>query len=1136
MCGNLLNIIFRNSLGTLVLKFAFHRHVEGEVCFGIVSEFGRQSLIADAYGGPGRLCPMRGKRLPELIAGELESVLLRLTKLGHERLLAKVRVRVSASQWDEITAAFDSARARVQSALHVKFDFLRRLPWSLGALAHCDPAVGRRHALRIIQEFDDTPENVQVHHHTKTLLFLDPQGPLRASLENFAAGGSLEAHPALQLHVASFRYVNIVERFIEGRHAIIKRSSGRSGSAVSLSMRLPELEDMLQRQPEFLHALLGAFEEARHIACLPSLLGVASHPIFQSCSPYQMHHGAVIKHLRKILYRADVIGQFPEVRAAAAHHVRELGRRKSRAAIAVHSALGDPPAPAQTADSVRRGLFLEHFRTVAAEVPHALFSLPVEAAGCAGEMVAAALQPAFAARSAQAGGARAQAIAADVDMEDLEDLQAGSGAGIAALEDHEAPVAPAGMVGPVPDEREGAATPRGDLCPLPDVLFFKVAKASPKDWRVVTVSAAAGARVQTNDIIITAHQCFLHRDSDSPLVSSGPETTGNAVRMLRDLAGTPLRWLESHMKVWDAKAQSSYIIPSAASHIDPALLLLTFQRLCKAGAFGQADTDTPLQVGPQDACVPALQALQQQGYAERLEHRGGGGLEFWVLSRLGLANMQACRELGNPTLVAHSRTADLPLEQQSRYQLTDRLALDGWHWGKLPRGARRRQAIEYCKGSPKVWYSGEGLVSKAYLLCLLAADDLLAREGVDAIPHGRAVKFYEQLLLGKTREEAHAAACCRSAIVLDVAEEPAALEGDATVGGASVILPVAVFEENADCDVDEHPAQEEVNHEGDDDQEGVDESEGPPSPEPGLFPAALPGQQAQPPVGASQSDPVLADGAAQPCPRAFRMFRWGPFRFTPKFDTENRPTAWEAVCPYHRKSANTECKKSQAFHDEHSSQRVLNQLKQWSLQARDHDRQWKHMSVDPKTFDVLPDAVLEVRAIPWAERPEQRPLTDRELDAAEAAGAAAQGQGRGRGGRAAARGGGGGRDGRARGGQALARSRGRGRGRSGLPAQGADGDAAGAAASTSSPASSSSTSSSRSSSSSSSSSEPSGCDSDNDLLISLLEKESASRGERGGRGWGVDATLPSHGASNTFCQQGIGELTHAYFEKMCDKL
>eukprot|EP00972_Heterocapsa_arctica_P079718 11745752-Heterocapsa_arctica.AAC.1 len=61
---------------------------------------------------------MRGKRLPELIAGELETVLLRVSKLGHECLLANVKMHVTASQWDDIIGAFDSARARVQSALH----------------------------------------------------------------------------------------------------------------------------------------------------------------------------------------------------------------------------------------------------------------------------------------------------------------------------------------------------------------------------------------------------------------------------------------------------------------------------------------------------------------------------------------------------------------------------------------------------------------------------------------------------------------------------------------------------------------------------------------------------------------------------------------------------------------------------------------------------------------------------------------------------------------------------------------------------------------------------------------------------------------------------------------------------------
>lgn len=59
---------------------------------------GRQRLISEAYGGRDRLCPMKGKRLPELVAGELEDLLLRLGKWGQERLMAKVKVYVTLAE------------------------------------------------------------------------------------------------------------------------------------------------------------------------------------------------------------------------------------------------------------------------------------------------------------------------------------------------------------------------------------------------------------------------------------------------------------------------------------------------------------------------------------------------------------------------------------------------------------------------------------------------------------------------------------------------------------------------------------------------------------------------------------------------------------------------------------------------------------------------------------------------------------------------------------------------------------------------------------------------------------------------------------------------------------------------------
>lgn len=120
--------------------------------------------------------------------------------------------------------------------------------------------------------------------------------------------------------------------------------------------------------------------------------------------------------------------------------------------------------------------------------------------------------------------------------------------------------------------------------------------------------------------------------------------------------------------------------------------------------------------------------------------------------------------------------------------------------------------------------------------------------------------------------------------------------------------------------------------------------------------------------------------------RAYRTFQWGCFRFTPKFDSQNNPIAWEADCPFHRKSSSSGCRKTQAFHDEATSARVLNLLMQWCVAAPNHDRQWKHLTVDVHAFGVLPTAAIEARVIPWSARPSQKPLTDVELDLGEQGG------------------------------------------------------------------------------------------------------------------------------------------------------
>lgn len=255
------------------------------------------------------------------------------------------------------------------------------------------------------------PGALTAHHHPKTL-FLDRAGPLRKHLEDFVGGVPLCEMPLLEFHVAVFRFANIVERFIEASHSLIKRASGASGAALSLVRRLPELEDDLSRNPSMLAGLAALFEDTRHVSRLPKLLGVAGHPVFKACSPFEMSHGGVVKHLRKVMYRSDIFGQFPKVQSASKYLTATLSRKKQRA----QRALADAQGPIVNDEAlVVRMLFLQHFRDVVAEdTSRSFFTLPLEGLPSTGEAVSVALGQRSAIRSASA---RAPMLC-DVDLAD----------------------------------------------------------------------------------------------------------------------------------------------------------------------------------------------------------------------------------------------------------------------------------------------------------------------------------------------------------------------------------------------------------------------------------------------------------------------------------------------------------------------------------------------------------------------------------------------------------------------------------------------------------------------------------------------------------------------------------------------
>lgn len=441
----------------------------------------RQRCIKQAYGDS-RNCPMKGRRLPELVDGELQRALDRVMNLCSQRMLLRVRVVMSGDEWDKINADFEAARSHAAAALHIKFDFTRRLPWSLAGLALACPTTARAHGRRLVAEFEEAPEGVRQHHHMKTMFFLKVGGPLRALLDQFIDGVPLTLLPLLEFHIGSLRFINIVERWIEASHSLVKQCSGRSGVYVSLVRRLPEMNDTLQRRQESIRDLAAAFEQVRRVSLLPGLLGLQRHPIFEACSPFEMHHGAVVKHLRKLIYRADITGQFQDVCAAARHHTSQASRKKRQAAVSVaaaqgHGALGGVAAELSEEHVVRR-TFLEHFRNVLSDDNgQSFFTLPAVAGQTLiGEPVERALQPTL--RLAGDHGHRQHGACINVDIED------GGGMACAIVPTWIAEAASAEAVPPRALGVELAELHPGDFG---TDLVFRVAKANPSNWHIVQV-------------------------------------------------------------------------------------------------------------------------------------------------------------------------------------------------------------------------------------------------------------------------------------------------------------------------------------------------------------------------------------------------------------------------------------------------------------------------------------------------------------------------------------------------------------------------------------------------------------------------------------------------------------------------
>lgn len=175
-------------------------------------------VLSDLYSKKTDVCPMRGKRLPELVAYGAEKILLSLASSGVGALFVSHRHLLSPEQWQNVLSDFELGKGQAIVQFRLKFDWSNRLPYKMALLAFGDQALQT-----MVAEFDSQPEGLKRRHHSLTMKVL--LGPMRSQLNAWLNGCSL-LDPRLSdlAYIAGcFRFVQITERSFEAAHSIVKR-------------------------------------------------------------------------------------------------------------------------------------------------------------------------------------------------------------------------------------------------------------------------------------------------------------------------------------------------------------------------------------------------------------------------------------------------------------------------------------------------------------------------------------------------------------------------------------------------------------------------------------------------------------------------------------------------------------------------------------------------------------------------------------------------------------------------------------------------------------------------------------------------------------------------------------------------
>ena len=636
-------------------------------------------------------CPMNGKRAPELAAGALDAVLEEL-RWQSEAAILEVAGHTGAEPEDvqRVMQDWGAGRTLIQATLQIKMRFWTLIPWRLAALLAPDVAAARAAAAQALAQYDQDPE--EARHHRVSNEVLGHSSAFRADVVRCAVG---EAMPvALAGRLSVMRFMPIVERTIEQKHALVSLALGRrrrSPTAVSLANRLVEFEARLKEDPALLNSVAKALDSVRSSRQVIQQCGFSAHP--DAVQLMACGHGAKHK-LHKLAtalfyhaHESQTYQAHPENRQRQHLQKRSLDRQRLRAAKRRRQAAGDPGPP----PDVVREFFLhtaaQHLLAeCSSEGSRAFVSLPGDGSGPAG--CGAYLRPLRdqldpLALDTSAITARAGTITPRDGEEIVEDdggavwpqSPPGSPPHNSATEQPHNPLGPSGPL----------AAPAAGAGADPDnpLVFFRFVAGPLTQLKQVAVPPALDFDSKPTDLVVSVHRCVHVGEDARPCVQAAPRHMGrdsDMVSVLRGLCGD-IGSLRAACQAWSVQEQRFYL-PLPGVRTQAAIVAVS--ALAVAGAI--LPGGVPLLVQHQSPganhMLDGLRDLAAANLAECASE--ADAFSQWALPSAAARQLVGYVALGAPRPILQVDPAILDIMGSSCYQVASALQADGWEFAEQP--------------------------------------------------------------------------------------------------------------------------------------------------------------------------------------------------------------------------------------------------------------------------------------------------------------------------------------------------------------------------------------------------------------------------------------------------------------------